>query len=719
MREPLVTSDGKVIEQIPFPAEPGTVITFYSYKGGVGRSMALANVAALLARDGKRVLVVDWDLEAPGIEKYFRDSDRSPPKGSSTADPGGGLGPDARASRPGMVDLIVAWRKLTDAAADPPASARDLYEKDALPRELDWRSCVLTCRPFFDGEQISVISAGKEAPSYVDDVQSLDWNRLFERNHIGLYFERLRDEWKASFDLVLIDSRTGLSDSGSICTALLPDQLIVFFTANEQSINGVVTAVKGALRAQSRLAVSRSGLLVVPVPARDEPFNEKKLSDRWRDIYAQRFAEFYDDWAVRPSADADGGPEAVPPLTVLNRIYIPYASYWSFGERLPVLDKAELENPAKIGAAYMRLAQLIGAGLDWSAMEGHTAPSVVEKARAQAQRAQEEAEAKRKELEAALRRAGSARKRSFLGITAILAAILLFYAGKLVFFPSGLGGSGPTPPPPLPEAALLLELAKESSSQNAIKLIKKLRETLAPDNPDLLDAIRAVAERVSSSGDPVSAIPLYEHLIEGSKSTGDRIDSQRAIAKAWADSKQPEKAIVPLSAALEEARVANLSQDVESLTLLLASSYEAIAKPGEARSQWRSLVALRCRPKEKGGPSPECVLARCDYARFLLRNADPNSKQGDPMFNADAEAMEITSALLNELGQSQVLKDPSLLNYGAAARSPSIKEVLRVYEFLLRTRHDEKSADSVGEQIRRLDSFDHAQTSIPNSAPRK
>src|SRR5436189_94654 len=49
----------------------GTIATFYSYKGGVGRSMALANAAVLLARAGRRVLVVDFDLEAPGIEQYF------------------------------------------------------------------------------------------------------------------------------------------------------------------------------------------------------------------------------------------------------------------------------------------------------------------------------------------------------------------------------------------------------------------------------------------------------------------------------------------------------------------------------------------------------------------------------------------------------------------------------------------------------------------------
>ena len=46
------------------------VTTFYSYKGGVGRTMALANVAALLAEIGRRVLVVDFDLEAPGVPSY-------------------------------------------------------------------------------------------------------------------------------------------------------------------------------------------------------------------------------------------------------------------------------------------------------------------------------------------------------------------------------------------------------------------------------------------------------------------------------------------------------------------------------------------------------------------------------------------------------------------------------------------------------------------------
>src|SRR5689334_13666622 len=49
----------------------GQIITFYSYKGGTGRTMAMANVAWILASNGHRVLVADWDLESPGLPRFF------------------------------------------------------------------------------------------------------------------------------------------------------------------------------------------------------------------------------------------------------------------------------------------------------------------------------------------------------------------------------------------------------------------------------------------------------------------------------------------------------------------------------------------------------------------------------------------------------------------------------------------------------------------------
>src|SRR5262245_60254027 len=77
----------------------GRIVAFYSFKGGVGRSLVLANVGWLLAANQQRVLVVDWDLEAPGLEEFFR---ACVPQGLVR-------------QIPGVIDLLVDYRKAAEA----------------------------------------------------------------------------------------------------------------------------------------------------------------------------------------------------------------------------------------------------------------------------------------------------------------------------------------------------------------------------------------------------------------------------------------------------------------------------------------------------------------------------------------------------------------------------------------------------------------------------
>src|SRR5690349_3315851 len=101
----------KLQESFFGPAEPllprrtsVRVITFYSFKGGVGRTMALANVAYRLAhRHALRVIAVDWDLEAPGLPRFFD------------------LTPEELAGTPGVLDFMIEWRDgVGTKAGDPP-----------------------------------------------------------------------------------------------------------------------------------------------------------------------------------------------------------------------------------------------------------------------------------------------------------------------------------------------------------------------------------------------------------------------------------------------------------------------------------------------------------------------------------------------------------------------------------------------------------------------
>ncbi len=207
----------------------GRIITFYSYKGGTGRSMALANVAWILASNEYRVLTIDWDLEAPGLHRYFR---------PFLIDP-------ELADSPGLIDFI--WSYAADALTptDTEQESTVRWEKvtdlDFYTVQLDWdfpgRGCV------------DLICAGRQDINYAEKVNSFDWTNLYRRLDGEALFAELGSRLKKEYDFILIDSRTGVSDTSGICTVSMPDSVVAFYTLNRQSVGGVA-AVLESIRGQ-------------------------------------------------------------------------------------------------------------------------------------------------------------------------------------------------------------------------------------------------------------------------------------------------------------------------------------------------------------------------------------------------------------------------------------------------------------------------------------
>jgi MinD-like ATPase involved in chromosome partitioning or flagellar assembly len=181
-------------------------VTFYSFKGGVGRSMALVNVAVELATRGRRVLMVDFDLEAPGLDTF----NLARPRGKT----------------PGLIDLICQYRNTFEV----PDVCDFIYKSpvQGIKGEL-W-----------------VMPAGGHAAHYDEHFKSVDWNRLYEEEDGFILFEDLKAQWSDSvrLDYVLIDSRTGHTDIGGICTRQLPDAVVLLFFPNEQNRRGLETVIK-------------------------------------------------------------------------------------------------------------------------------------------------------------------------------------------------------------------------------------------------------------------------------------------------------------------------------------------------------------------------------------------------------------------------------------------------------------------------------------------
>jgi cellulose biosynthesis protein BcsQ len=284
----------------------GTIVTFYSYKGGTGRTLALANVGALLAQWGHKVLCVDWDLEAPGLHLYF---DKLAP-----------------APRGGLVEVVAALA----AGKRPP-----------------WRRFVSKTKIGAPSGRLDLLAAGKLDRTYVARLQALDWNQLYDEG-LAEGLEQLRAEWTEAYDFVLLDSRTGITDIGGICTAQLPDILVLMLTANDQSLDGIVDVAERARAARRKLPLDKPVLQCLPVPSRFDQKMESAISQKWLQKFAARLEPFYRPWLHA----------SITPSEILAHVKIPYIPIWSFGERLPVLEEGTAD-PETIGFALETLAALI------------------------------------------------------------------------------------------------------------------------------------------------------------------------------------------------------------------------------------------------------------------------------------------------------------------------------------------------------------------------
>lgn len=249
------------------PAARGKIVTFFSFKGGVGRTMALANCGFAAAMNGARVLVMDWDLEAPGLPYYFR----------GLIDQHGAR--DIRRAK-GILDLFWGWQEAVDSAETADALIKRLepYRSHRI-----FAGCV---NPLVDHSRLprtgklDVITAG--APliggsaklTYAEALSRFNWSDFFQKRAGGNLIHQLGQWCRQNYDLVLIDSRTGLADVAGICTMQIPDQVYLCFVFNRQNIDGTAQVANSIVAAQGDQIKVR----VVPMRV-SKDFNSAEESD--------------------------------------------------------------------------------------------------------------------------------------------------------------------------------------------------------------------------------------------------------------------------------------------------------------------------------------------------------------------------------------------------------------------------------------------------------
>jgi tetratricopeptide (TPR) repeat protein/MinD-like ATPase involved in chromosome partitioning or flagellar assembly len=284
--------------------------------------MSLANVAWILAANGKRVLAVDWDLDSPGLHRFYHPF----------------LPPSFLQSSSGVIDLIVdyTWRvhRTDEDRSD------DWYRESArvMPHvvSLNWPS-------FPEGGSLDFLPAGRQNRDYSSAMAPRGWDDFYEEMGGALFFQAMRQDMKANYDYVLIDSRTGLSDIADICTVQLPDVLVNCFALSDQNIDGAATVAK-----RVRDHYSERNIRILPVPMRvDEA--EKEKADAGRALVATKFDGF------------PAGMDDERRAQYWAQVEIPYRPFYAYEETLATFgDVPGL--PTTLLAAFERLTAEITRG---------------------------------------------------------------------------------------------------------------------------------------------------------------------------------------------------------------------------------------------------------------------------------------------------------------------------------------------------------------------
>jgi hypothetical protein len=302
---------------MPEPSN-GRIITFYSYKGGTGRTTAVANVAWILAQAGKKVLAVDWDLEAPGLHKFFHPF----------------LDPGVVAATSGMIELINDYAWAATSARVPHDKNWHVEYARVKPHAvaLDWE--------FANDGELHFLSAGRQNRDYSSLISNMDWDNFYERLGGGQFFDALRADMKNNYEYVLIDSRTGLTDIADICTVQMPDTLVDCFTLSSQSIEGAAAVAR---HIEERYA-SR-GIKIMPVPMRIENAENEKV-EAGRALARAQFARF------------PKGKDGDAATRYWLAVEIPYRPFYAFEETLATFGDAPGSHGSLL-AAYERLTREI------------------------------------------------------------------------------------------------------------------------------------------------------------------------------------------------------------------------------------------------------------------------------------------------------------------------------------------------------------------------
>ncbi len=195
-----------------------------------------------------------------------------------------------------------------------------------------------------ENNNLDIIKSGRFDSNYTTQLNSINWIDFYQDS--PFFFTLFASVLEAKYDYIFVDSRTGLSDTGGICTMLMPQILVVVFSLNRQNINGVIDVAKQAIEYRFDSSDLRN-LNVLPLPSRLE--NQNSDLKKWITTYTAEFEGLFKELYYLDACTLEG---------YFNKAKIPYKPEHAYGEKIPVLSEST-ENDLFISYHYQEFSNLL------------------------------------------------------------------------------------------------------------------------------------------------------------------------------------------------------------------------------------------------------------------------------------------------------------------------------------------------------------------------
>lgn len=233
---------------------------------GVSKIALISNAADYLCKTGKKILLIDWDLETHCLHYFFEKS--------------------RRAQQAGLIEVFGEFCAFMHKNA--PSVTEDAVEqwlKDNIGNH------ILVDVAGTGTGRIDIMTAGLFDEAYTNRANNFSWRKFYEDLDGGYFLELFKKHLKSmDYDFVFVNSCSGTGVYSGICNIQIPDANVILIGHSLQEMTGSAYVINCILKSNYISEYHKRQPIAAPILYAPSIHNDKQLS-KWIGSFRELFGD--------------------------------------------------------------------------------------------------------------------------------------------------------------------------------------------------------------------------------------------------------------------------------------------------------------------------------------------------------------------------------------------------------------------------------------------